>query len=48
MRTINWETASRISLRNPSKELGEGQYIYDLVKEECMQLSTYFFAEGYC
>ena len=43
MRTVAQETAPWIALRNCSKEAGEKASIYVLlVKEEYMQLSTYF------
>ena len=48
MRTINWETASQISLRNPFKELGGRLYIYDFGKGGVLAIKHIFFAEGYC
>ena len=42
MRTIAWETAFQISLRNCSKEVVGKVSIYVIVvKGECMQPSTY-------
>ena len=44
MRTINWETASQISLRNPSKELGgRSVYIYDFGKGGVHAIKHIFF-----
>ena len=44
MRTIAWETAPQIALRNCSKEVGEKVSIYViLVKGEYMQSSMCFF-----
>ena len=49
MRTIAWETAFQIALRNCSKEAGgKGSIYVILVKGEYIQSSTYFFAEGFC
>ena len=49
MRTIAWETASQIALRNCSKEVEGKVSIYViLVKGECMQLGAYIFAEDFC
>ena len=49
MRTTARETASQIALRNCSKEAeGEVSIYVILVKGEYMQLSTYYFAEGFC
>ena len=52
MTTVAQEIASQIALRKCSKEMGAGgevsTYIYIymiLVKGECMQSSTHFFAE---
>ena len=43
MRTIAWETASPIALRNCSKESGEEVSMYViLVKGEYIQLTRYF------
>ena len=43
MRTIAWEAAFQIALRNCSKEVGGKVSIYViLVKGEYMQSSTYF------
>ena len=43
MRTIAWETAFQIALRNFSKEVGGKVSIYVIfVKGEYMQSSTYF------
>ena len=49
MRTIAWETASQIALRNCSKEVG-GKVSVDviLVKGEYMRSNAYLFAEGFC
>ena len=49
MRTVAWETAFQIALRNCSKEARGKLSIYViLAKVEYMQLSTLFFAEGFC
>ena len=43
MRTIDWETAFQLALRNCSTEVGDKVSIYvNLVKGEYMQSSTYF------
>ena len=46
MRTVAWETATQIALRNCPREAGgEGEVSINvvLVKGEYMQSSTYFF-----
>ena len=46
MRTLAWDTALQISLRNSSKEAGGKVYIYViLLKGEYIQSAAYFFAE---
>ena len=49
MRTIAWETAFQIALRNCSKEVRGKISIYViLVKGKYIQSRTYFLAEGFC
>ena len=51
MRTIAWETAPKISLRNSSKEAGGGGKVsiyVILLKGEYIQSAAYFFTEGFC
>ena len=49
MKTVVWETAPQIALRNCSKEAGGTDSIYEiLVNGEYMQSRTYFFCRNFC
>ena len=48
MRTIAWDTASQIVLRNCSKEVGvEGQYICDFGEGEICVIKHIFFCKRF-
>ena len=48
MRTVAWETAFQIALRNCSNEArGKVSAYVILAKVEYMELSTLFFTEGF-
>ena len=46
MRTIAWETAFRIVLRNCSKEVGRKVSIHVILVKEVHAIQHIFFAEG--
>ena len=49
MRTIAWETAFLIALRNCSKDVGRtGIKIYDFGEEGVHAIKYLFFADGFC